>query len=139
MSHRMMKKSALILAIAPFLLGMGSGGPVSDSIPRPKESYRADLVDRQGVLTKVDFLSCDGKTFLPLERGEGTLMVPFSKMRKVTVGAEAGSRVRAKIEVDGSKSLEGALPRSLLCTGVTEYGNYQVEIRGLQEISFAQP
>ena len=139
MSRRTMKKFALVLAIAPFLLGMGSSGPVSDSIPRPKEAYRADLVDRQGLLTRVDFLACDGKTFLPLERGEGTLMVPFSKVRKVTVGTEAGSRVKAKIEVEGSKNLEGALPRSLLCTGVTEYGNYQVEIRGLQEISFAQP
>ena len=67
MSRRVMRKFALILAITPFLMGMGSGGPVSDSIPRPKESYRADLVDRQGVLTRVDFLSCDGKTFLPLE------------------------------------------------------------------------
>jgi hypothetical protein len=134
----LMKRSALILAITPLLMGMGGGGPVSDSIPRPKESYRAELVDRQGVRTHVDFLSCDGKTFLPLERGEGTLMVPFSKMRKVTVGAEGGSRVKAKIEVDGSKNLEGSLPRSLLCTGVTDYGNYQIEIRGLQEIDLAQ-
>ena len=132
---------ALLVAVAPLLtaMGGGGGGALSDTIPRPEESFRAELVDRQGVRTQVEHLSCNGKTFLPLERGDGTLMVPFEKARKVSLGAETGSKIGAKVEVDGGKSLEGSLPRALLCTGVTEFGNYQIELRGLREINLARP
>lgn len=135
----MLRRSILMLLIlVPFLLAMGGGGggPVSDTIPRPKESFSAELLDKQGVATRVQFLSCGGKTFFPLDRGEGTLMVPFAKVRRLTVGGEDAARVAATVEVEGGKTLEGALPRTLLCTGETEFGNYQVEVRGLRWIAF---
>jgi len=102
-------------------------------------SHRADFVDRQGVLTQLESVSCDGKTFFPLQHGEGTLMVPFTKAHRVTLGKESTSRVMASIEVDSTKRLDGSLPRSLLCTGATEYGNFQVEIGALEQIIFPRP
>jgi len=128
------------LLLMPLLLGMGGrgGGPASDSIPRPKENYSADLLDRQGVTTRVTSLSCNGRTFFPLERGEGILMVPFGKVSRVKLDLDNSSRVDAAIQVPGVQPLEGKLPRSLLCTGATDYGNYQVEIRGLAEIIFVR-
>ncbi len=123
------------------LTGMGGGGagPVSDTIPRPKENHRVQVKDRQGVSTDLELFSCGGKTFFPLERGEGTLLVPFRKVRRVALGAEQGSRVPARIEVEGGAVLDGALPRTLLCTGSTEFGNFRIEIRGLSEIRFEGP
>ena len=128
----------MVLLAAPLLMAMGGGGggPLSDTIPRPKDNFRADLTDRQGVVTRVEFLSCDGKTFLPLERGEGTLMVPFSKVSRVVFGEESGARMSATVDAEGGKALEGTLARTLVCTGVTEYGNYQIEARGLKQIAF---
>lgn len=137
--RRRLSTQALLLAV-PFLLALGGGGtPSSDTIPRPQEKFSAELVDRQGVTTKVSLFSCNGKTFLPLDRGEGLLMVPFSKVVKVKVGADRGTVVDATVQAEGGKSLEGRLPRSLLCTGATELGNYQVELRGLKEITFSRP
>jgi hypothetical protein len=120
---------------------MGGTGraPQSDTIPRPKESHRAGLVDRQGVETDLEFFSCDGKTFFPLQRGEGTLMVPFARVRRNTLRAGTESHVSVTIEVDGADSLDGTLPQDLLCTGTTEYGNFRVEIGGLEKISFQRP
>lgn len=135
----MLRRAILLLVgLVPFLLALGGGGagPVSDTIPRPKENFSAELLDKQGVAIRVAFLSCGGKTFFPLDRGEGTLMVPFSKVRRLTVGAEEGGRVVATVEVEGGKTLEGTLPSTLLCTGETEFGNYQVEARGLHRIAF---
>ena len=132
--------SALLLVIAPLLLGMGGGGaPLSDTIPRPKENYAADLLDRQGLVTHLTLFSCNGKTFFPLERGEGMLMVPFAKVSRVKFGEDKGPEVEASIQIEGNKTLEGRLPRTLLCTGATEFGNYQVEARGLREIVLARP
>lgn len=132
----------LLAALCPLLLALGGGGagPVSDTIPRPKENYRADLVDRGGQTTRVEFLSCSGRTFLPLKVGEGTLMVPFSKVEKVSVAEGQAGDVGVRIEVEGGgKALEGSLSRSLLCTGATEYGNFQVEMAGIQEIRIVRP
>jgi len=132
---------ALLVVAVPLLMAMGGGGggPVSDTIPRPKENFSADLIDRQGEVTRVEYLSCAGKTFLPLEKGEGTLMVPFAKVTRVTVGAESGSRVQTRVEVAAGKILEGDLSRTLLCTGSTEYGNYQIQIQGLREVVIVSP
>lgn len=132
---------AVLIVLAPLLMALGGGGagPVSDTIPRPKDNFRADLTDRQGVVTRVEYLSCGGKTFFPLERGEGTLMVPFGKVRQVTFGEEAGAKVVADFAIDGAHELEGRLTRTLLCTGITEYGNYQIEVQGLSRIAFASP
>jgi hypothetical protein len=129
----------VLLALAPFLLAMGGGTPTSDTIPRPPEKYTADLLDRQGIATRVSYASCGGRTFLPLERGEGTLMVPFEKVARIRVGAEKGARVEATVQMQGGKALDGTLPRTLLCTGTTDYGNFQVEVRGLKEITFVKP
>jgi hypothetical protein len=136
MAHPEFRSLFFLLFFAPCLLAMGGGGagPLSDTIPRPKDNYGADLVDRQGVSTRVDYLSCNGKTFFPLERGEGTLMVPFSKVLRLEVAEEAGARVKVSIEASGGKALDGSLPRALLCTGSTDYGNYQIELQGLREI-----
>jgi len=141
MRRRFSIPRSLLVATVPVLLAMGGtgGGLVSDTIPRPKENFTADLVDQQGVVTRVQFLSCSGKTFLPLKRGEGTLMVPFDKMTRLAVESDAGSRVEARVELEGGKSLEGALSGTLLCTGATEYGNYQIAIQGLREIVIVRP
>jgi hypothetical protein len=128
----------LLLLAAPLLLAMGGSGgmPASDTIPRPKERFTAELVDRQGVVTRVTFVSANGKTFFPLKRGEGTLMVPFSRLVHVRFGTEREAEVEATFQVEGGRQLEGRLPRGLPVTGVTDFGNYQVEVRGLREISF---
>ncbi len=121
-------------AAVPALLGMGGGrnGPLNEAIPRPRDNVRAELADRQGVTTRVELFSCAGKTFLPLARGEGILMVPFAKLERLAVGAEGGTTVRVSLTVEGGTVLEGDLSRDLLCTGVTEYGNYQVPLGGLR-------
>jgi hypothetical protein len=131
----------ILVAAVPVLLAMGSSGsgPISDTIPRPEDNFSADLVDRQGVTTRVEYLSCAGKTFLPLERGEGTLMVPFAKVTRLSVGSDAGTRVTVRVEVEGGRSLEGSLPRTLLCTGATEYGNYEIQFQGLHEVVLVRP
>jgi hypothetical protein len=90
-------------------------------------------------MTKVSLFSCNGKTFLPFDRGEGTLMVSFSKVVRVKLGAEKENVLDATVQVEGGKSLDGRLPRTLLCTGTTEFGNYQIELRGVKEILFSKP
>lgn len=140
--HRWTWMSLLVtLSVAPLLLGMGGGrnGPVNDVIPRPRENVRAELNDRQGVATRVEFFSCGGKTFLPLVQGEGTLMVPFAKIVRLSGGTESGGTVRVSLAVEGGAVLEGDLPRDLLCTGVAEYGNYQIPLGGLGQAVFPRP
>ncbi|MBI5015847.1 MAG: hypothetical protein HZB55_10200 [Deltaproteobacteria bacterium] len=66
-------------------------------------------------------------------------MVPFDKIVRARVGAEKGDQVEASIQVQGAKTLEGTVSRALLCTGSTEFGNYQIEMRGLKEITFVKP
>lgn len=129
----------LALALGPLLLAMGGGGgPSSDTIPRPKEKHAAELSDRQGYVTKATYVSLAGKTYVPLQRGEGTLTIPFDRIERVKVGAEKGANVELTVLVEGGKALEGTVPRGLLATGVTEYGNYQVEVRGLKEVRFTK-
>jgi hypothetical protein len=139
MRGRAILATVALCCLTPLLLAMGGGGtPSSDSIPRPQERYTAEIVDRQGITTRVSLFSCNGKTFFPLDRGEGTLMVPFSKVARVKLGADKGNAMDVTVVAEGGKSLEGRLPRTLLCTGATDLGNYQIELRGIKEIAFSK-
>lgn len=139
MARRIGLPTLSLALLGPLLLAFGSNqaGPPSDTIPRPKENVRAEIHDRQGVVTALEFLSCGGRTFLPLERGEGTLMVPFSKVQQVQVGGDQGDRVPVTVELGDGNKLEGTLPLTLLCTGATEFGNFQIQIRGIRSILIA--
>jgi hypothetical protein len=126
------------LLVAPLLLGMGGGGagPVSDTIPRPEENHTATLRDRQGIVTEVTHLACAGKTYLPLRRGEGTLLVPFARVQRVVLGADGPAGVAATVAAAEGQELAGTLEASLEVTGETGLGNFRVPMRGLAEIAF---
>jgi len=130
-----------LVLLSTLLLGMGGSGgmPSTDTIPRPKERHIAELTDRLGVTTRVSYVSCEGKTFFPLKRGEGILMVPFSKLVRVRFGAEKEADVEATFQVEGGQSLEGRIPKTVSISGTTEFGNYRVEARGLREMAFLKP
>ena len=124
------------LVAAPLLLGMGGGGggPVSDTIPRPEENHTATLRDRQGIVTEVTHLACGGKTYLPLRRGEGTLLVPFGRVQRVALGPDGPAGVAATVYAAEGQELAGTLEASLEVTGETGLGNYRVPVKGLVEI-----
>ena len=127
---------AVALLMVPLLMGMGGGGgaPISDSIPRPEENHAATLRDRRGILTEVTHLACSGKTYLPLRRGEGTLMVPFALVERVQFDAAGADGVAVTIHSADGEELGGRLALSLEITGVTPLGNYRVPVKGLAEI-----
>ncbi len=129
---------AAALLAAPLVLGMGGGGagPVSDTIPRPEENHAATLRDRQGIVTEVTHLACGGKTYLPLWRGEGTLLVPFAQVQRVTLGTDGPAGVAVTVVAAEGQKLAGTLEASLEVTGETGLGNYRVPVKGLAEITF---
>lgn len=129
---------AVLLATVPLVLGMGGGGagPVSDTIPRPTENHTATLRDRQGVVTQVSQVACAGKTYLPLRLGEGTLLVPFARVRRVSLGAVGGAGVKATVVAAEGQELTGTLDGMLEVTGETALGNYRVSMAGLSELVF---
>jgi hypothetical protein len=86
------------------------------------------------VVTEVSHLACSGKTYLPLGRGEGTLMVPFARVRRVVLGEASAAGVAATVYAEGME-LTGTLSAKLEVTGVTELGNYRVPLQGLSEIA----
>lgn len=117
-----------LLILIPVIFGMGGNGADSTSIPKPEELYTAKLMDRNGVETVVEQFSCDGRVFLSVERGGGTLMVPFSKISAVNLGQQAGSKIAAEIKIAGDQELKGEISRSMKCAGSTPFGNFIAEI-----------
>jgi hypothetical protein len=141
-----MVRGVLLRVVLPLvgvsvLLGMGGGGraPLSDSIPRPQESFSAAIRDGKGVETRLAGLSCGGKVFFPVARGDGILMVPFSKVSRLTTDASSGGEIRVRLALAGLEDLEGTLPGELECTGETDYGNYRIPFRRIAGIEFLTP
>ena len=127
---------AAALLATPLLLGMGGGGgQVSDSIPRPEKNHTGTMRDHKGVVTEVTHLACNGKTYLPLRRGEGTLMVPFSLVRKVEFTGEGPEGVAVVVQSTEGDVLEGTVSYSIDCTGATSLGNYRIPVTGVAEIT----
>jgi hypothetical protein len=130
---------ALILSSLFFLLGMGElgGGPVpSDKIPVPEKNFSAELLDREGVKTTLQFFSYEGKTFLAGKHGSALITIPFEKLREIQIQGQEGSEVGIKVILKDQKTHSFKVDKQGKFFGKTDFGTYQVETKDLKSIRF---
>ncbi len=126
----------VVLLIIPFVMGMGtgSGGPMH-KIPSPDKNYTATIVDSEGVTTKVNQISIDGKTYLAGSRGNTTVTVPFEKIASIQVGKlEEDKKVAVFVTLKAGGTLNMKVEGKVLCYGSADFGNVQIEFKDIKKV-----
>ncbi|HPL62791.1 MAG TPA: hypothetical protein PK587_03400 [Syntrophales bacterium] len=126
----------LLFAAVPFLAGMGvfGEGP-ADKLPRTDKKYSAIFIDQMDVITECTDVSIDGNTFLEGKRGEGTLAVPFDKIKNVLFRQKNGE-LQAVIRLQDGNETRLAIKKDRKAYGKTRQGVYQIKLDNLKKMTF---
>ncbi len=128
---------ALVLLIAPLLMGMGNlGGTPEGTIPKTEENVQAQLVDRSGVSTHLTRFSMDGNVFLSGRRGEGQMNVFFRDLKEVSFGPLSGNDAPADLQLKSGKHVQLKVEKNAVFYGDTGSGTFRISAGDVSRIVF---
>lgn len=133
-----LRRTILFLTL-PSLLGMGNLSLRSEEVPIPEEAFKVKVTDQLGITTEVEHASCEGKTYIVVERGKAKIQVPFSKIEKVTAipsELEVKDRVELRFILKQGSTLFGSGSAQEECQGLTEFGSYSIRLKDIRSIEF---
>jgi hypothetical protein len=135
MARRIHLAATLLLLMAvPLLLAMGMGdseGPTR--IPETEDNYKARVVDMEGVSTILSDFSIDGQVFVMGNLGDGTLAVPFDKVKSLQL-VKQGEVMKVHLTLHQEKPVDLTMKPSFKVTGKTKYGNYRINLGKVKQI-----
>jgi hypothetical protein len=130
-----------LLLAAPFLLGLGGGNGGSDKpIPIPQKNFTVTVSDARGQKVQAERFTWEGKVHFQGQYGSATITLPFQKVQSVKVvpgqANIAPTQVLARMALRSGETLELTLDRTSKCYGETAFGNYEIFLKDIAEITF---
>lgn len=135
MARRKHLAAALLLLLAvPFIMAMGMGaseGPTR--IPEPEQNYRARVTDMEGVSVELTNFSIDGQVFVLGNLGDGSLAVPFDKVKAIDL-VKTGEAMKAHLTLHKETPVDLSIKATLNAYGKTPYGNFRIAMGQVKSI-----
>ncbi len=130
-----------LLFAAPWLLGLGGGNGGSDKpIPIPQKNFTVTVTDVRGQKAQAERFTWEGKVAFQGQYGSATITLPFQKVQSVkVVQGQSGTtptQVLTRMALRSGETLELALDRTSKCYGETSFGNYEIFLKDVGEITF---
>jgi len=108
-----------------------SEGPTR--IPEPEQNYRARVIDMEGVSVDLTNFSIDGQVFVLGNLGDGSLAVPFEKVKSIDL-VKKGEAMQAHLTLHKEKPVDLNVKAALNAYGKTEYGNFRIKLGQVKSI-----
>jgi hypothetical protein len=133
----------LMLLAAPWLMGLGGGNGGSEKpIPIPQKNFTVTVSDGRGQKVQAERFTWEGKVHFQGQYGSATITLPFQKVQSVkVVPGQANippTQVLARMALRSGETLELTLDRTSKCYGETAFGNYEIFLKDVGEITFAK-
>lgn len=125
----------LLLAVTPFLFGMGSLGGSEDAI-QPPIDLKAELVDRDGSRIELARINIGGRVQLAAEMGRGSLRIPFVNIHQIVFTGGDRNWVSASVELKQGGSVDVRVRSSLTFIGQASVGLFEIRARDIERIQF---
>jgi hypothetical protein len=130
-----------ILLVAPWLMGLGGGNGGSEkAIPIPQKNFTVTVSDTKGQKATAERFTWEGKVNFQGQYGSATITLPFQKVQAVKVlpsqGGGSPTTVLTRMTLRSGETLELSLDRASKCYGETAFGNYEIFLKDVTEITF---
>ncbi|HLC26712.1 MAG TPA: hypothetical protein VJM80_08070 [bacterium] len=135
MKNRLGWLFVILLGVAA--VGMGTTGRGPGEIPIPGRDFSATIIDRQNIATPVTQISFNGQATLQGNRGEGSLTVPFDRIKTISFSDADALKRRARITFkDSSETVDMVVDGQLKVYGKSRYGAFEIITKNIQRIDF---
>jgi len=127
----------IVIALGVMAAGMGTTGRGPGEIPIPSKDFSAVIVDRQSIATQVTQISFNGQATLQGTRGEGSLIIPFDRIKTISFSDADTQKRRARITFkDAGESVDVIVDGQLKVYGKSRFGAFEITTKNIQRIDF---
>ena len=131
-----MKRSMTVCAVAAalFLVSMSGLGGSDDAVPTPDRNFAATITDKTNVVTRTQYLACEGKTVLRAERGKTVVTIPFEKIRSAEFRNAEKDVQQVTLVLNDGTTHQVQVPNGEKCTGTTDLGAMSIRAKDLLRV-----
>jgi hypothetical protein len=135
----MMKRiSSLVLlaGIALLLMAMGGKGSGFERSPRVEKNFSVLVIDISGNKIEGDKFSWEGRIHLDGSLGMAQVVVPFDKIKELSVGEKRDRKVRVTVRLkDGSEAVVD-VDADARCYGDAAFGSFMLPMGEIKTVTF---
>lgn len=140
-----MKKTWVILIMVFSMvtgLGLAMSDCPDDDIVVPKENFKIEFTDIDGVKTIGASIAFECKTFFTAKRGAATIFIPFEQIREITmlnnneVVTKELPEVSMKVVMIDGTEYESKGNSNQELTGLAGFGKFRIRLDHIKNIKF---
>ncbi len=126
-----------VLSAAVFLTAMGGGkGGSFTRAPRVEKSYAVKITDTSGKTITGEKFSWEGRIHFSGQLGMAQVVIPFDKVKDLTIGAKEGRKVTVTARLKDDKTTIFELDVDSRCYGEARFGSFMLMMDEIQKIVF---
>lgn len=126
----------LLTILAPVLMAMGGKGSGFERAPRVEKNFSVLVTDISGNKIEGDKFSWEGRIHLDGSLGMAQVVIPFDKIKELTVGEKRDRKVRVTLRLkDGSEAMVD-VDADARCYGDAGFGSFMLTMAEIKSITF---
>lgn len=126
----------LLTTVALLLMAMGGKGAGFERSPRVEKNFSVLVVDVSGNKIEGEKFSWEGRIHLDGSLGMAQVVVPFDKVKELTVGEKRDRKVRVTVHLkDGSETMVD-VDADARCYGDAVFGSFMLTMAEIKSVTF---
>jgi hypothetical protein len=127
---------ALLTILVPLLMAMGGKGSGFERAPRVEKNFAVQVTDISGKTIEGDKFSWEGRIHLDGSLGMAQVVIPFDKIKELTVGEKRDRKVRVTLRLkDGSEAMID-VDADARCYAEAGFGSFMLTMAEIKSVTF---
>jgi hypothetical protein len=126
----------LLTTVALLLMAMGGKGAGFERSPRVEKNFGVLVVDVSGNKIEGEKFSWEGRIHVDGSLGMAQVVVPFDKIKELTVGEKRDRKVRVTVHLkDGGETVVD-VDADARCYGDAVFGSFMLTMAEIKSVTF---
>lgn len=136
MINRILTAAAIVLCFI-MLTAMGGGrGAGFERAPRVEKNFAVIVIDASGNRIEGEKFSWEGRIHFAGYMGMAQIVIPFDKIKEITVGEKKERKVRVTARLASGKEENFEIDADSRCYGEAAFGSFMLTMDEIRSVSF---
>lgn len=126
----------LLVTLALLLMAMGGKGSGFERAPRVEKNFAVLVTDISGKTIEGDKFSWEGRIHLDGSLGMAQVVIPFDKIKELTVGEKRDRKVRVAVRLRDGGETAVDVDADARCYGEAGFGSFMLTMAEIKSVTF---
>ena len=126
----------LLATLALLLMAMGGKGAGFERSPRVEKNFSVLVTDISGNKIEGEKFSWEGRIHLDGSLGMAQVVIPFDKIKELTVGEKRDRKVRVTVHLKDGSETTIDVDADARCYGDSRFGSFMLTMSEIKSVTF---